>query len=898
MTKSWIDVNVDKIVLDQVYMNGLHVLRRLEIQNLCNHPVLVKLRSSLGNQINFQLQNENLPLLNLITSPSVASVGDMDDDLQLQYSTLQKEQFLDESQYNQLFNYVNYVDQVLIPPNQSQSIVLLFLPEKTFESEDDYNNCFDIDGLVFFFAYKADAVVESIDEGNTPPDYQHSVKFRSRVCRSYMWTDIDSAGIIFDDCVVGQTYFRDFTIWNRSEIDLHWVLNEADLLSRKWLEFSDYDSGGPLDFAPIPAYSPKRIRITFKPKEPGDFVYDILIENENDASNTIETRLHASVRSFLREEMLIINTGNFLDFSDCYSGMWKKKEIVLRNVSDAPLEIKFSCDDPNVVFQLRTDDTQTQTSQRSKRTLRSTEHINLFQSDPDLSLQDPSVQSHISRTVSDLSLSYESLSSVDSSHQREIESQAESSQVDLYIDRTEHGNEEIARIDEILMRPGRERHVEVCYRPQREQATQDFRGGKLVKRMFKVSIQYCHPRSKHALEYYNVQCVARVCTTFIEVSPSTLNFGDTDVGTQKTSSIFIKNCSELSAKVELQYVSKVLNTTRGEIVIPPRQTIEAKVEIYPRKVNPNYRKQITVANLFNRDNDCVVEIISTNVDKQHITFHSLYYHIVTSSATNFLDFGSVVLNAPVLRTFTIENISKELVMSISSSLPEDIQIYVKAPSTEPPEIPTTMERREKLLESIDRRKSKWNPSDSPLSNASTNSLGNVKQETEKELAQYLDLASSGRSSPVRRQFGPMDVRSQFIRDKRRSQRAIGSQTELSREPSEMEGMDDMDLLKIKLDSLIQLLEKDNGTVPVFTKASSEERYVKRQQFLFRELSNYIRTQALIPISEITIPQNKSVQIILIMKPSIEKNPYIQVFHLKRVQTKKDRCQDLFENDSV
>jgi hypothetical protein len=74
------------------------------------------------------------------------------------------------------------------------------------------------------------------------------------------------------------------------------------------------------------------------------------------------------------------------------------------------------------------------------------------------------------------------------------------------------------------------------------------------------------------------------------VSPALLNFGDTDVGTLKSLPLFIRNCSDLPAKVELQYVSKVLRATGGEIIIPPKQTLETKIDIFPRKVNPEYQK--------------------------------------------------------------------------------------------------------------------------------------------------------------------------------------------------------------------------------------------------------------------------------------------------------------------
>jgi hypothetical protein len=61
---------------------------------------------------------------------------------------------------------------------------------------------------------------------------------------------------------------------------------------------------------------------------------------------------------------------------------------------------------------------------------------------------------------------------------------------------------------------------------------------------------------------------------------------DADVGKLKSLPLLVTNLSDLEARVEMRYISKILNIIRGEIVIPPRQSIEIKVDIYPRKVNP------------------------------------------------------------------------------------------------------------------------------------------------------------------------------------------------------------------------------------------------------------------------------------------------------------------------
>jgi hypothetical protein len=282
----------------------------------------------------------------------------------------------------------------------------------------------------------------------------------------------------------------------------------------------------------------------------------------------------------LREETLIINTGNHIDFSDCCAGVLKKKEMILRNFSDSPLEVAFTCDDPQVSFQL-CDEYAGDHGKNRRGT------------PPELERPHPERLQDISTLIIANSHSNSDISARGSVSSR---GSSPGTQPDIQIidDKLEIGyekqlplKEEITRIDELLMRPGQERHIEVCYKPLKDQ---DFRYARLCKRNFRITISYWQPRANHSIEKKNVQCVARICTSFIEVSPALLNFGDTDVGTLKSLPLFIRNCSDLPAKVELQYVSKVLRATGGEIIIPAKQTLETKIDIFPRKVNPDYQK--------------------------------------------------------------------------------------------------------------------------------------------------------------------------------------------------------------------------------------------------------------------------------------------------------------------
>ncbi|RHZ71084.1 hypothetical protein Glove_262g53 [Diversispora epigaea] len=964
-----------RLVLEKVYLNGLHALRRFEIRNISQNTILVKLRSNLGSQIAFQLSNENLPEFDSIKSNltktkevkkvssytslsttsedySNAPLNDIPEDPLSNITTntvaaAAVGAFGDNVngyQFNQLFNYVNHIDEVEISPGCSQKIILAFLPDsrnnKTRRSEsthastpsftdvnglssvsvdtdevedirgntgmfaqsseeDETHDFFEVNGLLFFFAYVIDKQLQqqiiqqqniqqqniqqqNIQQPNTQQqngglvdtlnmersygndkhrenygstlirhssavttktldlngendtgksrldvenatsreiesigntskaDQQITIKFLSTVCRSMLWTDVGETGINFDDCVIGGTYFKDFTIWNRSEIELYWLLNTVDLSYSEregWLKFTDYNTGELLDNKPIPSYSHRRIRITFRSKEIGEFNYDLQLENANDPENVLQSRIHAVVRSVLREELLVISSGNVLDFGDCCAGVWSKQQLVLKNVSVIPLEINFAADNAEVLFHLSSENLK-ENGKYSK---------NFIEEMDDLSTLQPRFKDLINAnssttTTSNTPINTNSMSEISSRAVSPTPQNFQNLEIDGLILPTENANfsndpisenafkttikhrsnvvvedsdidgslggenlsgsgfltndsmedsevyfgnadNEMTQIDEVNLGPGKERIVQVSYRPEKDSSANNFKAGRLIRRNFRIIVQYGQANfSSTGLDSGDkerkiIQCKARSCTSFVEVNPKEVNFGDTDVGTHKSLPITITNLSELTAQVELKFISKVLCCTNDAIIIPPKMSTEVKLNVYPRKVNVDYRKQITVVNLQNRNNDQIIEVRSTNIDKNRVTFHSLFYRILTSTGRNFIDFGTAVLNSPSVRTFTIDNISaKNLILELSSSLPEEIVIYQKRPKddnktnpNDPKNVPSVnnknvasismendnrcckIERREKLLESIgDRSRMLKKHSNIDLVSTSTN----------------------------------------------------------------------------------------------------------------------------------------------------------------------------------
>ncbi|CAG8579491.1 12936_t:CDS:2, partial [Acaulospora morrowiae] len=848
-------VNIpNRLVLEKVYLNGLHALKRFEIRNVSQSTILVKLRSNLGSQVAFQLTNENLPEFepqesrlpvikevneSLASKPYYALNPTSENNSSVSLNNISENPLNDITtntvaaaaagafgdvngyQFNHLFNYVNHIDEVEIAPGCSQKIILAFLPDPrnkirrsdantavtpsstsdlsvtpsasvdtdgvddargnanlfTQSSEDETHDFFEVNGLLFFFAYIVDkqqnsglieksirdressdysdnvdtngnnSVIKSykpdieitssreIESVNTSKaDHQITIKFRSTVSRSVLWSDVGETGINFDDCVIGGIYFKDFTIWNRSEIELYWLLNTVNLSYPEhegWIKFTDCDTGELLDNKPIPSYSHRRIRVTFRPKEVGEFNHDLQLENANDSENVLQTRIHAAVRSVLREELLVISSGNALDFGDCCAGVWSKQQLVLKNVSEVPLEIHFTAENAEILFHLNTD--YLRNMKKLKSPTEDTEDLALLQhhfrditnvtnstpttnnimsnvnscpiSENSSRAISPSPQNHeIDGLISPAENASESPSeNASRSTSRHRTNNIEDLDIDGFSEENTLGNDflikspsenpeigfkadKIARIDELILGPGKERTVQVSYRPEKDSSANNFKAGRLIRRTFRIIVQYAPVNSGQVSlrsdihERKIIQCKARSCTPFIDVNPKEVNFGDTDVGTHKSLPITISNLSELTARVELKFVSKVLYCMNDKVIIPPKMSTEVKLTMYPRKVNADYRKQITVVNLQNRDDDQIIEVRSTNIDKNRVTFHSLFYRILTSTGSNFINFGTTVLNSPSIRTFTIDNISiKKLVLELSSSSPEEIIMYQKRP---------------------------------------------------------------------------------------------------------------------------------------------------------------------------------------------------------------------------
>lgn len=161
------------------------------------------------------------------------------------------------------------------------------------------------------------------------------------------------------------------------------------------------------------------------------------------------------------------------------------------------------------------------------------------------------------------------------------------------------------RIEELSLSPGAQKVIDVWYCPSK--GINPEKAARLTKRSFQVILNYSDPEGNQ--ERKTLQGIAKVCTSFISVVPGELNFGDTDVGRVKHMDFVVNNKSDLPAKFQLGFISKILSSENGgEVSIAARQSFSVKMKIYPRKVNPDYHKQVNVQNLLNRENDQILEV--------------------------------------------------------------------------------------------------------------------------------------------------------------------------------------------------------------------------------------------------------------------------------------------------
>ncbi|CUI14836.1 unnamed protein product, partial [Bodo saltans] len=131
-----------------------------------------------------------------------------------------------------------------------------------------------------------------------------------------------------------------------------------------------------------------------------------------------------------------------------------------------------------------------------------------------------------------------------------------------------------------------------------------------------------------------LRCVGTLHTSTIAVVQPNINFGDTQVGHSKKTTVVIENKSPLPGCAIVQLRSKIISIGEKQhsereqlelIDIPGYSSRAVDLVILPQRVNPTYRKQLTVVNKFNSDERFIVNIEANNMAPKETKIHDELY---------------------------------------------------------------------------------------------------------------------------------------------------------------------------------------------------------------------------------------------------------------------------------
>ncbi|KAL2649598.1 hypothetical protein R1flu_017726 [Riccia fluitans] len=659
---------VDNFVeLKNVILNEFHVLRKFLLISLSDQVLRVTLDSDLSSQIGFQLNNENID--NSEDSSGAEPV----------VATFLADDFCE------LFNTVNLVNEVILQPRQVQQVILTFRPSEASSDASEQNGDFKDDQREIQLSAYTDIQENMSAEPSSKIVYPRAsqsfkvtgrlflsatvlgnssrvqisagsdrsldsrqdiiIQFQATVCRSILKADVQD--IVFDDCIPGGVFVKDFSVWNLSEVscafNLHVKNGQAE---QPGLDLRDYETGLPLSSGEIQSCAHRRIRVMYKPREVGDFSYSLQLENSYDVRSSTCIPVQCIVNAeHRREGLLVTGVGEdgVLDFGDCYANNGTFQLLTVRNITQEALMVNLGTDHSpgdKVNFFIQTE-------------------VDMSGGSTKVYEEDANIQENVPVT-----------------HEDESTSSALSLKLGDCLG-TRVNFDKKNRVEELSLGRGEEKNLLVWFYPAG--ASDESKALKLQRRTFRLSLKCVEKKGRSKQRFSNIiQCKARVCTSIVKLSTPEINFGDCNIGSYKSASVEIINLSDLPALVTSYVTSTVLSfkSKAERVLIPPRQSYCLEIDLVPLKINLKYRKQITIDNFYNKENQQVLEVRAKIMDRHHVLLHSVYYKLRTPSTNNFLNFDCAIVNNPSIRTLAIENITdKSLLLGFRTSLPEELGIY-------------------------------------------------------------------------------------------------------------------------------------------------------------------------------------------------------------------------------
>jgi hypothetical protein len=584
---------------------------------------------------------------------------------------------------------------VVLPEQSTVNIVMVFTPAVdapervipvTDKAVDDQslppplplqqNSLQRVHGLVSVRFHAMSNGIHATTVRTTSPSFDEAeVRVYGRACASYIYADVTE--LQFGGCKAGRRYVKDFAVWNASEIETQFRISRSGPTPLEHIEFIEYETGDCVDTSRVylPPLGHCRIRLSIQaPSQElaqGDGLW-FAIENVRDARNVKYVKVMMLVTSDMVgkgiEMSSGVSTSGTILFGDCYAWEPVCRDLTLRNTFQQRVTVSVSSTLPEQVsFEVITSTLQDPHVESASGSASaaitsfgggSGEVSQMRSSDanaivPKADTAECGFDSS-TLTVSTMAVAESSTASVNEG----LRVSDEKGKNALSRPR---GAANVLRTEKLEFQPGQILYLRVWYTPDLPEvagsATSAGGFSRLRKRAFQIVFRQSAREARH------VTAEANVCESVVSLSPSSLHLGDCDVLTSYTAYVTLFNLSDLPAKCRVMCESKSITPSANAIQIQPRQSFDLALKFVPRRLDPTYEKQLTIANINNRRRgETSMTIRANNVDQRGISLHAVFYKILDPSPTNEISFGRIAANYPAIRSIRIQNVTEKPVV--------------------------------------------------------------------------------------------------------------------------------------------------------------------------------------------------------------------------------------------
>ncbi|KAJ2076755.1 hypothetical protein H4R24_005526 [Coemansia sp. RSA 988] len=853
----------ERVHLDKVYLNGLHTLVPFWITNESDQTLELTMETTVaragGNAVGHlkvQRHNANWAATRREQREGYVEVTKAGPGGEVRMVCSARAQ----REFSEVFNQLGGDSEVRVAAGATTELVLLFVADEAAAGRAQGGTGGSSSEQYLYAACSGQVAI-----GGGGDRYTSHV--RASVCRTVLEMEPATLRIYLDDCVAGRMYERQLRVRNASAIELDWAMAVVEATDTESLAALQLEGGGAAGGSGgrLAGGSSTQLVVRYTPRTAGEFVCRFVVENSNDPANQRYLVFRARASQQQRARRLELLSAADVSFGNCTSGVWNTRDVTFKNISETPVVMRMRVEG-NTAGLLMRSTVRTGAGSREEAQL-----------DDALSRTDgTSMEGLLDKVMTKVGGSAEGSSA-------------------------EGGS--AAHFDEVLIKAGAERTVALALlgTPVRAAAVG---AGQFMRQSFTL---FCESSAAAGgtqtgadrdVERLSVPCTVNLCTAFVRVAPALLDFGSVDVGTLKTMYLRIENVSQVAAVVQCRLDSKVINCTRSPLTVAPCQAASVRVDIYPRRVNARYRKQIVVRNTLNRLNDCVVDVRSTHVDRRRVAFHNIFYKtLVPLNEQNFVDFGRVPLNARALRAIVLRNVCR-CPVTVDLWPGEDaacaLAVYVPAPAAEARRVARRLpllERQAVLHSSIERFKesSRFEPPATATTTTTTSALRRIEHghvclvpfapAAKTSPVDYLDVAHASTAllstSPLPANHHDVALRSNLPQTHtpvtldcgkipRRSPTAASPHHSPADTASGADAQADLARARQVLDEILDGLDMVPPTQ--FLSPQAEDDYVRRQVDLRKYVELLVESGFLRPARRITLPAEADAPVIVMLQP--------------------------------